>query len=66
MKKKISISVTEDTVARLKQYALEHHTSVSQAVTDLIWQTKVKGSETFPGQMHMKDLWDMGDMDYDE
>ncbi len=60
MKRKVSISVSEDTAIRLRQYAREHHTSVSQAITDWIWQAKVMGTDQFPGQMHMRDLWDMG------
>lgn len=42
VKRRINISVTEDTGARLKQYAKEHHTNVSQAITDWIWSVKVK------------------------
>ena len=41
-KRRINISVTEDTGERLKQYAKEHHTNVSQAITDWIWSVKVK------------------------
>jgi ABC-type phosphonate transport system ATPase subunit len=42
VKRRINISVTEDTGERLKQYAKEHHTNVSQALTDWIWSVKVK------------------------
>jgi ABC-type phosphonate transport system ATPase subunit len=42
VKRRINISVTEDTGERLKQYAKEHHTNVSQAITDWIWSVKVK------------------------
>lgn len=45
MKRRVNISVTEDTAERLKQYAWEHHTSVSQAITDWIWAAKVKNEQ---------------------
>ena len=45
MKKRINISITEDTEERLKMYAEEHHTNVSQAITDWIWSAKVKGDQ---------------------
>lgn len=41
-KKRINISVSLDTEKRLKQYALEKHTTVSQAITDWIWSTDIK------------------------
>lgn len=45
MKKRINISLSEDTVERLKQYAWENQKNVSQAITDLIWSVKVKNSQ---------------------
>lgn len=42
MKKRINISLSEDTADRLKQYAWENHTNVSQAITDWIWSVKIK------------------------
>ena len=54
MKKRVNISLSEDTLERLKQYAWEHHTNVSQAITDWIWSEKVKnfqirGQQTIKG-----------------
>lgn len=46
----VQISVTPDTKERLKQYAYEHHTNVSQAITDLIWGQKIT-NEQIRGQM---------------
>ena len=54
-KKKVNISVTPDTHDRLKQYAFEHHTTVSQAITDWIWSAKIK-NEQLRGQINMSDL----------
>ena len=45
MKTRLNVSLSEDTVERLKQYAYEHHTNVSQAITDWIWSAKVKNSQ---------------------
>lgn len=45
MKKRINISLSEDTAERLKQYAWENHTNVSQAITDWIWSVKVKNDQ---------------------
>ena len=42
---RINISVDEDTAERLRQYAWEQHSSVSKAITDLIWSTKVKNGQ---------------------
>ena len=50
MKKRINISVSEDTAERLKQYAWENHKNVSQAITDWIWSVKVK-NEQVRGQL---------------
>ena len=55
MKQRINISVTEDTVERLKQYAWEHHKSVSQAITDWIWSVKVK-NEQIRGQRNLGEM----------
>lgn len=45
MRKKdiMTISVSAETKARLKAYAEQKHTNVSQAVTDWIWAQPVKG-----------------------
>lgn len=51
-KKRVNIYVSVDTAERLKQYAWEHHTSVSHAITEWIWHTKVK-NEQVRGQVTM-------------
>ena len=56
MKQRINISLSPDAADRLKQYAWEHHTNVSQAITDWIWSAKVKneqirGQQTIDGIM---------------
>lgn len=55
MKRRVNISVTDDTAERLKQYAFEHHTTVSQAVTDWIWSVKVK-NEQVRGQKNIGEM----------
>jgi len=45
LKKRVNIYVTEDTAERLKQYAWEHRTSVSHAITEWIWSAKVSNSQ---------------------
>lgn len=40
-RKRVNISVTGDTAERLKNYAADHHTTVSQAITDWIWSEKL-------------------------
>lgn len=54
-KKRVNISIEEDTLERLKQYAYENHISagVSGAITDLVWKAKIK-NEQVRGQMSMK------------
>ncbi len=52
-KKRVNIYLSEDTAERLKQYAWENHTSVSHAITEWIWHTKVK-NEQIRGQLNMK------------
>jgi hypothetical protein len=47
---KVSLSLTPDTAERLKQYAADHHTTMTQAVTDWIWKQKVSESP-MKGQM---------------
>lgn len=53
MKKRINISLSEDTEERLRQYAWEQHKSVSQAITDWIWSARVK-NEQIRGQTIIK------------
>lgn len=50
---RVNISITEDTAERLKQYAYENHTTVSQAITDWIWGQKVANSN-LRGQTKLK------------
>lgn len=52
MKRRVNISLTEDTVERLKQYAWENHKTVSQTITDWVWSAKVK-NEQLRGQMSL-------------
>ena len=51
-KKRVNIYLSIDTLERLKQYAFEHHTNVSHAITDLVWQAKVK-NEQIRGQLNL-------------
>lgn len=44
-KKRVNIYLSEDTASRLKQYAWENHTSVSHAITEWIWHTKVRNEQ---------------------
>ncbi|MCH4032670.1 MAG: hypothetical protein LKE85_16730 [Lachnospiraceae bacterium] len=41
MKKRVNIYISEDTSKRLKAYAEEKHSSVSQIITDWIWHARV-------------------------
>lgn len=52
LKVHLNLSVTPDTAERLRLYAWENHTSISQAITDWIWTAKVKGSQV-RGQLSM-------------
>lgn len=52
-KKRVNIYLSEDTAMRLKQYAWENHTSVSHAITEWIWHTKVR-NEQVRGQTNLK------------
>ena len=47
MMKKVRICVTldQDTKERLENYAWENHSTVSKAVTDLVWAAKVRNSQ---------------------
>lgn len=42
---KLNLSVDNETRDRLQQYAYDHHTTVSQAITDWIWTQKVSDSK---------------------
>ena len=48
-KTRVNISLEQDTLERLKQYAWENHTTVSGAITSIVWNLKVKG-ENVRGQ----------------
>lgn len=51
-KVRVNISLSADTVERLKQFAYENHTTVSQAITDWTWKAKVK-NEQIRGQQSL-------------
>lgn len=51
--KKITITLTFDTIERLEQLAFETHSSKSKAITDLIWAAKVK-NQNVRGQMNFE------------
>lgn len=51
--KKITITLTFDTIERLEQLAFEMHSSKSKAITDLIWAAKVK-NQNVRGQMNFE------------
>lgn len=40
----MNISVSRDTKQRLQEYAKENHTTVSQVITNLIWNTNLKNT----------------------
>ena len=52
---RVNISLEGDTLERLDQFAFEQHRTRSQAVTDLVWQAKVK-YEQLRGQRTITDL----------
>lgn len=45
MKKRINISLDEETLQKLKVLAANSHRNVSQWITDKIWETDVKASK---------------------
>ena len=51
---RINISLDPDTRERLKVYAWENHASVSKAVTDLVWNAKVRNTQV-RGQMSLEE-----------
>lgn len=55
MQCRINISLGSDTLERLDQLAFEEHKSRSQAVTDLVWKSKVQYSQ-IRGQTNMGGL----------
>lgn len=46
-RKRVNISIEEDTLERLRQYAYENHigNGVSGAIEDLAWKAKVKSAQ---------------------
>lgn len=52
---RINISLGTDTLERLDQLAFEEHKNRSQAITDLVWKTKVQYSQ-IRGQTNMDGL----------
>lgn len=53
--KRTNISLTPDTLERLDQYAFENHMNRSQAITQLVWNAKVK-KEQLRGQMNVNEF----------
>lgn len=53
VRRKVLLSLDEEVFYRLKQYAYDHHMSMSQAVTQWILKQKVS-FERLPGQMEVK------------
>ena len=41
MKSRINVSLDPDTIERIKQFAWEQHKTVSQVITDWVWDKKV-------------------------
>ena len=54
-KKSMNIYISADTIERLRQYAADHHTTVSQAVMDWIWKQKVSEGQV-KGQMSIDQI----------
>ena len=53
-KRAMNIYISQDTAERLKQYAWENRVTVSQAITNWIWnEAKVKETRS-PGQQAMR------------
>ena len=44
-KARICITLDLDTKERLEMYAWENHSTISKAVTDLVWAAKVRNSQ---------------------
>ena len=57
MQCRINISIRDDTLNRLDQLAFEEHKSRSQAITDLVWNAKVKNQQ-LRGQTSMESWLD--------
>ena len=57
MQCRINISIRDDTLNRLDQLAFEEHKSRSQAITDLVWNAKVKNQQ-IRGQTSMESWLD--------
>lgn len=53
-KVKKMLSLDNETKERLEQYAIEKHTTVSQAVTDWIWVQKIDNEKEFKGVKRVK------------
>lgn len=51
--KRISISLDDETHDRLKQFAYEHHMTVSSVIKQWIWSQKLK-NENLRGQLVLK------------
>ena len=53
--KRTNISLSSDTLERLDQYAIQNHTTRSQAITMLVWEAKVQNPQA-RGQMSVEDI----------
>ena len=56
---RVNISIRDDTLERLDQLAFEEHKSRSQAITDLVWNAKVKRQQ-LRGQTSMESWIESG------
>lgn len=54
-KTRINLSLDPDTAERLRQYAWENHSTMSKAVTDFVWNAKVKNAQV-RGQLNLNGL----------
>ena len=55
MQQRVNISIGEDTLERLDQFAFEQHMSRSQAITALVWKAGVKGTQ-IRGQLSVDEM----------
>lgn len=50
MKKRVNISLDEETAERIKELAKESHRNVSQWITDAVWNEKKQEKTTEKGE----------------
>lgn len=56
MKKRINITLSPDAVLVLKQYAQDHHTTVSATIELMVWNVFDKKIDNVPGQLKLKGI----------